>query len=243
MNLLMRELSLFSMSLGIPCTFIRYYITPATCIWTISPLPSSECFNTLHLFKRLMQFSTTGAQVVAWSTPFPSQAPSMWTGSPSLVIWMFTGSSVLSLLSLLTLMISSHWVLFPSGMISVFFMLNFTPDTLHHSFRMSWRLLMELFLDSTMVVLSANSLTLRDFLVLGIWIQVICLNCCMLSARGSIVMSNSRQDSVSPCLTPLCTLKGLLSLPFISTVVCMLWYRTCIILMNPSGKSNFLRTS
>ena len=51
---------------------------------------------------------------------FPSHAPSIWTGSPSLAMCRLLGISVSFSPSFLMVMMVSHWVLLPNGIISVF---------------------------------------------------------------------------------------------------------------------------
>ena len=58
-------------------------------------------------------------------------------------------------------------------------------------------------------------------------------------ARGSIARLNKVQDSRSPCQTPLVILKGLLSLPLMTTWVWALMYKVFTVLIKFDGTWNF----
>jgi len=67
-------------------SLIWYCMTPATCIWAISLLPSRECLTAPHLLSLLHMFSSMGAHVIDWLLLFPSHAPRILTGSLSFVM-------------------------------------------------------------------------------------------------------------------------------------------------------------
>ena len=76
-------------------------------------------------------------------------------------MWTLGGIVVFPSFSFLLVVILFLWALLPRGIISVFSMLNFVPDALHHLSRMVWRLSIELFLERNTVVSSAKSLIFR----------------------------------------------------------------------------------
>lgn len=66
---------------------------------------------------------------------------------------------------------------------------------------------------------------------------------CRVQANGSIARPKGKQDSGSPCQTPLVALKGLLMNPFIITLVCACSYSVQTVLMNLTGRLKVCRVS
>jgi len=61
-------------------------------------------------------------------------------------------------------------------------------------------------------------------------------------ARGSMARSNRRQDKGLPCLTPLVTRNGSLSMPFIAIWVWANLYSSLTVLMKGGGMQKVSRT-
>lgn len=90
-------------------------------------------------------------------------------------------------------------------MITVFFTLNFAPETQHHLFRMVWRSSKSSSSERKTVMSSANSVMIRCSVSPVIW-RPFRLESQSMEARDSIARLKIRQDKGSPWRTPHVTL-------------------------------------
>lgn len=139
MNCLMHFVSAVSTGFGMPCALVKNCVIPPTTIWTMSRLPSSVGWPKFHRVRFCSIFVSTGSQGAAWSSSFPTQAPRVLMGLPSLAIltWSDQGSS--SSLNFLLITTDARCAGEPIGRISVFSRLNLAPDARHQDWRMSSR--------------------------------------------------------------------------------------------------------
>jgi hypothetical protein len=121
---------------AIPCASARNCERPPTIAYTIrrfpSLVPSGVGCTDFHLSRCLYTASLTVSQGRCSCVLFPIHAPSECIASPSFMMW--TSSRVVrsfgfSFLKRITLFL---WFLVPIGIISVFSLLNFAPDTPHN---------------------------------------------------------------------------------------------------------------
>lgn len=110
----------------------------------------------------------------------------------------------------------------PIGIISVFSILNFAPETLHHWLRILCASSNLSFLLRNRVVSSANRVISMLFMP-GMVIPLRFTLVHIIQARGSMARLKRAQDRGSPCLMPRVTWKGSLRTPFIATWVCACW--------------------
>ena len=110
----------------------------------------------------------------------------------------------------------------PIGIISVFSILNFVPETLHHWLRILCASSNLSFLLRNRVVSSANRVISMLFMP-GMVIPLRFTLVHIIQARGSMARLKRAQDRGSPCLMSRVTWKGLLRTPFIATWVCACW--------------------
>ena len=96
--------------------------------------PFMEGLTFFHFSRDLCTLSIVSSHRVVSLTLFPIQAPRERTASPSLAILMFWSSGFRSLGFTFRVSITHcRCCCVPIGMISVFSMLNFAPDTWHQS--------------------------------------------------------------------------------------------------------------
>src|ERR1700722_5436447 len=126
--------NLFSISLGIPCTLVRYWVIPAIIICTISLLPSIVGWLFAHCCSWTSILSSVLDHTPDCSMLFPIHALKILVGSPSLAMWMFPGIGTWFGLSFLVSTTFLWYSGAPIGIISVFAILNLAPDAVHHLF-------------------------------------------------------------------------------------------------------------
>ncbi len=127
-----------SMWVGIPCAFVRNCVWPPIIAWIISRFPYSVGCMFSHLLILAFILSNIGSHGAALFTLFPIHAPRILTASPSLAIVTLSSRGLLSsTLIFLVVMILCLCASVPIGIILVFSMLNFAPDTWHQLVRMS----------------------------------------------------------------------------------------------------------
>jgi hypothetical protein len=164
-----------------------------------------------HRSSLILILSKIGSQGEASFTQFPIHAPRERVASPSFAIRMFSFSVLWS--SWLIFLISSTVILYlsgPMGIISVFSMLNFAPEALHHLSRrdFTWSkqslwLRYKLVSPAKKLAISFSSRPgIRRPVSLGLFLSV--------HAKGSIAKLKARQERGSPCLTPRVIWNGLL---------------------------------
>src|SRR5204862_7173428 len=115
---------------------------------------------------------------------------------------------------------------------SVFVMLNFAPEAVHHFFRVLWRV-ENLSLAFRYTVVSSAKRAVISFFVIPGTLYPSRSDLLSISAKGSIARLNSRHDSGSPCRTPLIILYAELITPFITITVFAVLYNDLIISMSP----------
>ena len=147
-----------------------------------------------------------GSYGVRSSILLPIHAPSIYIASPSFAILVPSRSGVwLQGPSILVEAALCQCSSLPIGIILVFSLLNFAPDTSHHSSRIlqtKWKLSSLL---RQRLVLSAKSFIASLSIRPDMFMPFIFGSFLILQARGSMVMLNSVQDSRSPWRTPLLT--------------------------------------
>jgi hypothetical protein len=108
-------------------------------IWAITFLPCSVGCDFPYKVSALCVLLIIGSQGADTFVLLPSQASNICIASFSLAIFILLSRGLSSLLLSFLVVIIYRWcLLIPIGIISVFLILNFTPDTLHHSLRILW---------------------------------------------------------------------------------------------------------
>src|SRR5204863_8549776 len=131
--------SICSISSGIPCALVRYCVIPPITICMMCFLPSMVGWLLDHWSNAVSIFSMTLVHCSLGSVLFPTQAPRILVGSPSPAMCMSLG--IVSYVSRV-LLVCITFCLYssePIEMTSVFVMLNFAPEAVHHFFRVLWR--------------------------------------------------------------------------------------------------------
>ena len=128
-----------SIQLGMPCTFVRNCVVPPTTICIISLFLSSIGCPWLHLLRLFCILSSSGSHGAVSLVLFPIHALRDCTALPSADMCTELWSDSLSGCSRLVFRTLSWYCVVPIGMISVFVVLNFTPDIVHYLDRMSCR--------------------------------------------------------------------------------------------------------
>src|SRR6266487_900626 len=128
----------------------------------------------------------------------------------------------------------------PIGMTSVFAILNFAPEAVHHFLRMSWRS-ENLSLAVRYTVVSSAKSVVISFFVVPATLYPSRSDLLSISASGSMAKSNNRHDSGSPWRTPLLISYAGLITPFIIITVSAVLYSDLTILINCGGISVFSR--
>ena len=124
---------------GIPCAAVRNWVIAPIVICTISRLASSVGLLLFQFLRVDLILSIIGFQGWVRLVLFPIHAPRHRMACPLLASLIFScrgRSSGWSFLVCITRSLCS-WV--PMGTISVFSILNFAPDALHHLERIIWR--------------------------------------------------------------------------------------------------------
>ena len=108
-------------------------VCPPMVAWIIICFPFRVRCTLSHRFSFFFMMSSISSQGVRLFILLPIQVPSILMASLSQAILMFRGRVLLSCgLNFLVFTMEFLWDAFPIGMISVFSMLNLTPETLHH---------------------------------------------------------------------------------------------------------------
>ena len=213
----------FSMAIGMPCAFVRNCVWPLTIVWIIIFLPWRVGQVWHHLPRALWILSRIGSQGVRLLVWFPIHVPRerMAFLSLAMCIWLFSGvwSRGFTFHIAMTVGLCSSM---PIGIISVFSILNFVPETLHHWLRILCASSNLSFLLRNRVVSSANRVISMLFMP-GMVIPLRFTLVHIIQARGSMARLKRAQDRGSPCLMSRVTWKGLLRTPFIATWVCACW--------------------
>src|SRR6266849_1242101 len=169
-KLLVIFVRVFSISLGIPCAFARNWVWPPMMAWAISFLPLSVGLDFPHSLRFLFMLSNMGSHGDFRLVLFLIHAPRDRTASPSFAILMRSSSGIWSCgLSLRVRFILLWCSSEPSGMISVFSILNLAPDAWHHSFRRVWTWSIRSWSFRYTFVSSANIVTIIFSSTLGIF--------------------------------------------------------------------------
>ena len=127
-----------SIILGMPWALVKNWVYLPMIIWMISFWPSKVGCNLLNLVSDLLILSIIGSQGAIASASLPSQAPRILTTLWSFAILILVSRGYCSLMFRCCVsVILVQWAGELIGMISVFSILNFTPDAKHHSLRIS----------------------------------------------------------------------------------------------------------
>ena len=227
----------FSMCLGIPCAFIRNWVCPPTITWIIFALPIMVGFDFPHLPRFLCILSRVISHSAVLLALFPIQAPRDLIASLSFAILILGFSGLASSWSTL------HFVricllcsLDPIGIISVFSMLNFAPDTLHQSLRMAWAVFSLSSQLRNRLVSSVNKFILIGLLIPGMLKLFMFGSFLIMHANSLIPRLKRRHESGSPWCSLHVILKGSLRKPFIAILVSVLRYIALTVLMKRSGR-------
>lgn len=173
-----------------------------------------------YRFNALLILSRIGSQGFTSYVLFPIQALRERIASPSFAMWIRSLRVIVLFSFIFLVCVTVHWCSSePIGIISVFSMLNFAPDTSHHAFRRLYTSLNLSLWWRYRAVSSAKNFA-RSFsfrprssnpLRVGPFRS--------LQASGSIAKSKARQESGSPCQTPRVIINGALKILFTATVV------------------------
>ena len=169
--------------------------------------PSSVGFDFPQFFSALWMLSMISSQGVFRFVLFPIHAPNNLMASPFFAILMWSFSGIWSFGFSLQDIIILYWcVSDPIGITSVFSMLNFAPDTQHHSSRMSWTWSRWSSFHMKMFVSSANMVMIIFSSILVIFNPLRLGSSLSLQASGSIAKLKRAHNSGSSWRTPCVTL-------------------------------------
>lgn len=131
--------SSLSTDFGMPCALVRYWVYPPSTEFAALQRPWMVGFSFSHRLRAALIFSMVGFHISSSLMLCPKKAPRIQTGSPSLEIWISSGmvsvwlSPILWVECILSLCSAQ-----PRGIITVFSILNFAPEALHHIVSISW---------------------------------------------------------------------------------------------------------